>query len=415
MTREQAQERLALIRTTAHAFQEQNVPQQIPSGFPAGGMAGGSTQQQMAAHPVAATDCFRQNFVDMPLQQLSVFDTQLLRNVEEGERNLNAAGSTGGESDMLDGQKQLLINIRDLINLKRQGGDPTQQAVNGAPWLAAQRAGLYSAPERPAQHNSPLNPSVNQIPPQRSIPTPQQNFAPSPPPQAPHPHPQQTIQCSRLPTLPEDRFKVLFAQFANTTGLRLNDRNFIIDNRAVNPWALHRAVFAQNGFDTVTANDEWPVIGAALGFPPFSADPAQLLRCAPAIAHRLHQLYNDALRHFEQAYINNVLARLRNSQALSQMSAQQQPQPHQPTEVDYQMLLANILQDSSAVTPEAISILPRFSHMSGTELEAHRVPSHIVAFVEQHRDQLQRAAEDLNGFRTGLTSNNLLLDNRDQD
>jgi hypothetical protein len=74
---------------------------------------------------------------------------------------------------------------------------------------------------------------------------------PQPPPQAPHHLPQQTIQYSRLPTLPEDRFKELFAQFVKTTGLRLNDRDFIIDNRAVNLWALHRAVFARNGFDTV--------------------------------------------------------------------------------------------------------------------------------------------------------------------
>jgi hypothetical protein len=74
---------------------------------------------------------------------------------------------------------------------------------------------------------------------------------PQPPPQAPHYPQQQTIQYSRLPTLPEDRFKVLLAQFANTTGLRLNDRGFVIDNRAVNPWALHRAVFARNGFDSV--------------------------------------------------------------------------------------------------------------------------------------------------------------------
>ena len=344
-------------------------------------------------------------------------------------------------------------------------GDPAQQAANGAPWLgAAQRAGLYSAPERPPQHNSPLNPSV---PPQRSIPTPQQNFAPSvtpqsnltqmsphvsgnslafngalaqipgappqPPSQAAHPPQQQTIPCSRLPTLPEDRFKILFAQFANTTGLRLNNQDFVIDNRAVNPWALHRAVFARNGFDTVclrslllyfrfifvqvTANDEWPVIGAALGFPTFSADLAQP-RCAPAIAHRLQQLYNDALRHFEQAYINNVLARLRSSQALSQMPAQpaqQQPQPLQPIESDYQTLLASIPQDSNTITSEVMSILPRFSHTSGADLEAHRVPPHIVAFVEQRRDQLQRAAQDQNGFRTGLTSNkNLPPDNRAQ-
>ena len=132
----------------------------------------------------------------------------------------------------------------------------------------------------------------------------------------------------------------------------------------------------------------------------------------------MQQLYNEALRHFEQAYINNVLAQLRSSQALSQMSAQpaqQRPQPLQPIEAGYQALLASIPQDSNAITPEVMSILPRFSHTSGADLEAHRVPPHIVAFVEQHRDQLQRAAQDQNGFRTGLTSNkNLPPDHRTQ-
>ena len=72
----------------------------------------------------------QKSFAEMPLQQLGNVYTQLARTVEEGERNLNAAGSTGGESDMqqrqalrvrLDGQKQLLINIRDMINSRRQG------------------------------------------------------------------------------------------------------------------------------------------------------------------------------------------------------------------------------------------------------------------------------------------------------
>ena len=162
-----------------------------------------------------------------------------------------------------------------------------------------------------------------------------------------------------------------------------------------------RFIFAQ-----VTANDEWPVVGAALGFPPFSADLAQPPRCAPAIAHRLKQLYNEALRHFEQAYINNIIARLRRSQGLS-LSAQ-------PTEADYQALLASI-PDSNAITPEVMSMLPWFSQTSGADLEAHRVPPHIVAFVEQRRDQLQRAAHDQSGFRTGLTYlKNLPHDNRAQ-
>ena len=171
-------------------------------------------------------------------------------------------------------------------------------------------------------------------------------------------------------------------------------------------------------FVQVTANDKWPVVGAALGFPPFSADLTQPPRCAPAIAHRLQQLYNEALRHFEQAYINSVLSRLRRSQALSQMSAQpaqQQPQPLQPIKADYQALLASIPQDSNAITPEVMSILPRFRHTSGADLEAHRVPPHIVAFVEHRRDQLQRAAHGQSGFRTGLTYlKNLPHDNRAQ-
>ncbi|KAI9451047.1 hypothetical protein BJY52DRAFT_131417 [Lactarius psammicola] len=128
------------------------------------------------------------------------------------------------------------------------------------------------------------------------------------PPQAPRRPPQQTIQWSKLPPLPEDRFELRSAQFANTTGLRLNDRDFVIDGRPVSPWALHRAVFARNGFDS------WPIVGAALGFPPFAGGgPTQPLRCAPTIARRLQQLYNDTLRQFEQAYINNVIARLGSS------------------------------------------------------------------------------------------------------
>ncbi|KAH9057859.1 hypothetical protein EDB87DRAFT_975753 [Lactarius vividus] len=323
------------------------------------------------------------NFAEMPVPQLSNVYDQLTRAVKDGEKNLNAAGA-GRRNDMrrralrarLDSQKQLLINIRDLINLKRQGGDPAQQTANGASLLGAskQTTGLDSAPERPLQYRSPLSQlSVNQTPPRGRIPTSQQSFVPSvtaqsnltqmsshsanglpsnggftqipgapppPPPRAPHLALRRTIQCSQLPPLSEDRFKVLFTQYAKTTALRLNDRDFVIDGRPVSAWALHRAVFTRNGFESVTANDEWPAVGAALGFPSFIAeDPTQLLRCAPNIAHQLQQLYNDSLRHFEQAYLNSVIARLRSSQALSQVSAQtsqQQARSRRPTDADYQ-------------------------------------------------------------------------------
>jgi len=63
-----------------------------------------------------------------------------------------------------------------------------------------------------------------------------------------------------------------------------------------------------------------------------------------------------------------------------------------------------------------MSILPRFSHTSGADLEAHRVPQHVIGFVEQNREQLQRAAQDQSGFRAGITSTkNAPLDHRAQE
>jgi hypothetical protein len=125
----------------------------------------------------------------------------------------------------------------------------------------------------------------------------------------------------------------------------------------------------------VSAHGEWPVIGAALGFPPVAGgDPGRPPRCGPVIAQRLQQLYNDVLRQFDQVYISSIVARLRSSQASSQLSPQPQAQPHQTTEADYQAPLASITSETSVMNTETMSILPRFSHTSGAELEAHHVP-----------------------------------------
>jgi hypothetical protein len=118
-------------------------------------------------------------------------------------------------------------------------------------------------------------------------------------------------------------------------------------------------------------------------------------------------LYNDVLRHFDQAYVSSIIARLRNSQASGQLPPQPpqlQAQPHQPTEADYQALLASITSETSVMNTETMSILPLFSHTSGAELEAHHVPQHVITFAEQNREHLKRAAQDQNGFRAGLTS-----------
>ena len=130
-------------------------------------------------------------------------------------------------------------------------------------------------------------------------------------------------------------------------------------------------------------------------------DGGQPARCAPAVAFRLQQLYSAVLRQFDQAYISSIVARIRASSQIASPAPQPQAQSNQPTEADYQALLASISSESPAITPEAMSILPRFSHASGASLEAHRVPQHVIGFVEQNREQLQRARQDQNWFRAG--------------
>ena len=61
---------------------------------------------------------------------------------------------------------------------------------------------------------------------------------------------QQSIQPHKIPPLPEERFKGVFMQFTAATGLRLTDRDLVIEGRPVNLWALHRAVL-RNGFESV--------------------------------------------------------------------------------------------------------------------------------------------------------------------
>lgn len=39
--------------------------------------------------------------------------------------------------------------------------------------------------------------------------------------------------------------------FTAATGLRLTERDLVIEGRPVNPWVLHRAVFMRNGFESV--------------------------------------------------------------------------------------------------------------------------------------------------------------------
>lgn len=79
---------------------------------------------------------------------------------------------------------------------------------------------------------------INGAPPQQS-------------PQITHPPSQPPAQRNKIPCLPEDRFINNFAQFVRNKGIRISERDLVIDDRRINLWALHTAVFSRNGFDSV--------------------------------------------------------------------------------------------------------------------------------------------------------------------
>ena len=62
---------------------------------------------------------------------------------------------------------------------------------------------------------------------------------------------EQSIGSIQPPPLTEEKFMDLFMLFSHATGLRLNEHDFKIEGYQVNPWDLHRTVFARNGFDMV--------------------------------------------------------------------------------------------------------------------------------------------------------------------
>jgi len=62
---------------------------------------------------------------------------------------------------------------------------------------------------------------------------------------------QQSIGSIRSLPLTEEKFMDLFMLFSHATGLRLNELDFNIEGHQVNPWDLHKMVFALDGFDLV--------------------------------------------------------------------------------------------------------------------------------------------------------------------
>ena len=156
----------------------------------------------------------------------------------------------------------------------------------------------------------------------------------------------------------------------------------------------------------MTANDEWPVVGAALGFPTLLSDSmGHSIVSSPATGLRLQQLYQATLRHFDQVYVSSTQARgLQTSGQAPQQPPQQQVELARPAEADHETLLVDVPSEASpALTSEVTRLLlPQFSGTPGAELGMTGAPQRIIASVEQNRERLQHLAHSQNGFCAGL-------------
>ena len=64
-------------------------------------------------------------------------------------------------------------------------------------------------------------------------------------------------------------------------------------------------------------------------------------------------------------------------------------QLYQPTEANYESLLANVISDLSLLTAEVMSTLPQFRSKSCVEFEAHHVLQRVIESVVQNRTYWQ--------------------------
>jgi len=136
-------------------------------------------------------------------------------------------------------------------------------------------------------------------------------------------------------------------------------------------------------------NDEWPIIGP-LSVPFVGSGIAWSLHVAPLRCAPVTTLYNDLLRHFDQAINHHGIASVKFAGFVDPPSTDATTTHHNhPTEARLSALLVAVtFPNPLTLNSDAMSILPRFSHTSGADLESNRVPPPVIALREQTRSTL---------------------------
>ncbi|THH26990.1 hypothetical protein EUX98_g7197 [Antrodiella citrinella] len=235
------------------------------------------------------------------------------------------------------------------------------------------------------------------------------------------PQPSDVMNAQRGPTiqpLPKSTFLQAFRTWTTKQGIPKDERLLSWENRQIDLYALHCEVIKLGGAQRATTSDQWPYIGAKLGFVNFPGTDTEPARAGPGVAQHLQHVYKEFLAAFDSMYIGSMIARQRGMKAEpgmnqpqagpSQMPGMQnnismqngQPMPGNAVQTNSgfpaaagglnEGSLHGISQLVGVSDPQQIQHLLQWSMLSNEKLRQQGVPPHLVDKVELHRAILQR-------------------------
>ncbi|KZV67441.1 hypothetical protein PENSPDRAFT_754936 [Peniophora sp. CONT] len=191
-----------------------------------------------------------------------------------------------------------------------------------------------------------------------------------------------TDRLSRLPPCDENMFVRMWPMWAKQTGQMLTMDDILPPvtlqgKPSISLWRLHAAVWQLGGHDTV--GERWPMLAGRLGWG-ITNDSVRGALAPPMAAERVRQHHMSHLKGFDKFYGHFY------RQPLSWHMQSQPGQPKLRAEKVHQAMQAFALGASSE------------------ELRARGIGEDVIAFVEQHRDELVQKYREQMASKQGLQS-----------
>ncbi|KAH9846241.1 hypothetical protein C2E23DRAFT_767284 [Lenzites betulinus] len=178
----------------------------------------------------------------------------------------------------------------------------------------------------------------------------------------------------------------------------------VFENRKIDLYKLHCEVIIAGGITRVIAGDQWPIIGARLGFVNIPGTDTEPARAGPALAHRLQAIYKDFLFMFDRQYYITMARRHHQ---------QQNPQPNISQKQNMENALAGQSRPPSVpggVAPRTgempdsklMSELVAYSVVPAAELQRRGVAPNVIQLVEHNRVKLREMFDQQRTFHNGV-------------